>query len=86
MIPTKVKDLLPSMLTVMRSEGTITVSLNSKAANSWHGPVRGKTVRCRVVDILEKKQQVYILVYPLKGEDGDRLSLGEGTLVTRIDA
>ncbi|MDD4409340.1 MAG: hypothetical protein PHW52_01665 [Candidatus Pacebacteria bacterium] len=83
--PTRIIDVLPSLMEAHKEGRLVTVCINGKTANSWRRAHKPKAIKGRITDFRNSKQQSYLLITPIGGGSMDVLSLGQGTRVMSIE-
>jgi uncharacterized protein YoaH (UPF0181 family) len=86
MVAKKVKDIMPILSKVKNNGGKMTILVNGKNSGMWHENKKPELINCRILKLVSKrKQQSYLLVTRIRELKAQKMSLGEGTQVIRVE-
>lgn len=81
----RVKGALKEIAHFKSKSGIAFLAINGR--QSYSGKKQKQAiVKCRILKIHQRNQQDYILVTPINQLKATKLSIGEGTLISRLEA
>lgn len=81
----KVKDVVHLIVEAKKYGGKMIILINKKESNFNHKRKKPEMIKCRILGILNRKQQLYVLITPINRTKANKMSIGGGTRVLRIE-